>query len=105
MFCSEFMDFHHFIGNKVIQTLIKDVSSEMMNKSTSALEWTQANYTYLSEPLLFAVLISLFTIMIIYFDSDIPGVSPPTPFSPRKAHQYVMILFNHKYPFVLSTFQ
>ncbi|XP_031622382.1 uncharacterized protein LOC116340200 [Contarinia nasturtii] len=75
------------ISNKVIQTLLKDMSSELYGKINSSREWTQTNYTYLMEPLLFAILISIFTMTIIYFDSDVPGVCPPTPFSPRKARQ------------------
>lgn len=80
-----------FPGNKVIQTLLSDMSSEALTKINAGAEWTQSNYPYLTQPLICAVLVTIFSMTINYFDSDVPGVCPPTPFSPRKAHQYVII--------------
>lgn len=79
-------------GNKMVQLLLRDLSIELAQKYDASLEWTQNNYTYLIQPAFYGVLVSLFTMMIIYFDSDVPGVNPPTPFSPRKANQYVMMI-------------
>lgn len=79
--------FLFFSGNKVLQALLRDVSAEAVNKYNFTVNWTQNNYAFVRDPLFFGTLISIFTMMIIYFDSDIPGVSPPTPFSPRKANR------------------
>lgn len=75
-----------FIGNKVIQSLVKEMYAEAMNKVNTRLDFTHIDYNHLIESIIYAVVISGFTMIIIYFDSDIPGISPPTPFSPRKAN-------------------
>lgn len=82
------------LGNKMVQLLLRDLSIELAQKYDASLEWTQNNYTHLIQPALYGVLVSIFTMVIIYFDSDVPGVNPPTPFSPRKANQYVMMICN-----------
>lgn len=82
-------------GNKMVQILLRDLGIELAQKYDASLEWTQTNYTYLMQPAFYAILISIFTMMIIYFDSDIPGINPPTPFSPRKANQYVCLFFRN----------
>lgn len=77
----------------MVQMLLRDLGIELAQKYNASLEWTQNNYAHLIQPAFYGVLVSFFTMMIIYFDSDVPGVNPPTPFSPRKANQYVMIDF------------
>ncbi|XP_055317268.1 uncharacterized protein LOC129576345 [Sitodiplosis mosellana] len=75
------------LSNKVIQTLLKDMNSELSSKVNAGVEWTQVNYVYLTQPLVVAVLVTIFMMTINYFDSDVPGICPPTPFTPRKAQQ------------------
>lgn len=95
LFLSRFNSKIFFIsGNKMVQILLRDLSDGLAQKYDASLEWTQNNYTYLMQPAFYGILVSIFTMMIIYFDSDVPGVNPPTPFSPRKANQWVWFWFS-----------
>lgn len=60
--------------------------AEAVKNVNTKLDFTHIDYNHLIESIIYAVVISGFTMIIVYFDSDIPGVSPPTPFSPRKAN-------------------
>lgn len=94
--------FFFISGNKMVQLLLRDLSIDLAQKYDASLEWTQNNYTYLIQPAVYGVLVSIFTMMIIYFDSDVPGVNPPTPFSPRKANRYVMMICDQILKFLFS---
>lgn len=45
---------------------------------------TELNFTNIIACGLIGALVTVFSWMIVYLDSDIPGVNPPTPLSPRK---------------------
>lgn len=74
------------LSNKVVQSLVKEMYAEAVNNVNTKLDFTHIDYNHLIQSIIYALVISGFTMIIIYFDSDIPGVSPPTPFSPRKAN-------------------
>lgn len=76
-----------FTANQLVQNLLIKAGKEMFSKAHASSEWFQESRNNLVEPAIYGLLISIFTAMMVYLDSDIPGLSPPTPFSPRKAKQ------------------
>ncbi|ALC42215.1 CG8321, partial [Drosophila busckii] len=63
---------------------VQQVTSFMQEQLNNALDWSERHQlrSWLSA-LLCGFIVSLFHYAIVYFDSAVPGVSPPTPFSPR----------------------
>lgn len=50
-------------------------------------DWVQyIGYYDLAQMLIISAMITVFTMIITYYDSNVPGQNPPTPFSPRKAN-------------------
>lgn len=51
-------------------------------------EWPEhISYYDFAQMLIISSMITIFAMAITYYDSDVPGVNPPTPFSPRKANR------------------
>lgn len=57
----------------------------------------RVNFTSIIACGLIGSLVTVFSWMIIYLDSDIPGVNPPTPLSPRKNRTGYQMHVNHQY--------
>lgn len=82
-----FVLFTQFAAGKTLPTLFKETGEEMLTKVNQTSDWMQNNYESLAMPFLCGTLVSIFATIIIYFDSDVPGLSPPPPFSPRKSER------------------
>ncbi|XP_067141281.1 ADP-ribosylation factor-like protein 6-interacting protein 6 [Centruroides vittatus] len=86
-------------------------------KLTEAIQWTYSQLSFtitrnserknlfasLAIPIIFGIVTTIFSWMIVFFDSFMPGISPPSPLSPSKYRKqsghnfhtaYVMALAN-----------
>lgn len=59
----------------------------MLVKAQISSDWVQENYQDFISPAFCGLFVSVFTMLIVYLDSEVPGLSPPVPFSPRKANE------------------
>ncbi|XP_067627155.1 uncharacterized protein [Eurosta solidaginis] len=67
---------------------VLDISTFIQSKVNKSIRWAQDQRLYSKlSPLLCGIAVAIFSFMLVYLDSDIPGVSPPSPFSPLK-HTY-----------------
>lgn len=57
----------------------------------------RVNFTNVIVCGLIGLLVTTFSWMIIYLDSDVPGVNPPTPLSPRKNKTGYQMHVSHQY--------
>lgn len=64
--------------------LLADTSIDMLTKVKISSIWLSTNYGYVLWPICCGIAVSIFTWAMVYFDSDVPGISPPSPLSPRK---------------------
>lgn len=57
-------------------------------------DWNvQSNIPPIIWPILCGIGMSIFTWVMVYLDSDEPGINPPTPFSPSKSGYELSIKF------------
>lgn len=83
-----------FIENTVLPSKINipksyaALSDDIIVKIGASSAWVQTNYHSYVWPVAVSSAISMLTTFMIYFDSDVPGQSPPTPFSPSKNLRY-----------------
>lgn len=83
-----------FIENTVLPSKINfpnsyaALSDDIIVKIGTSSVWVQMNYNFYVWPVALSLTISMLATFITYFDSDVPGQSPPTPFSPSKNHRY-----------------
>ncbi|XP_073848508.1 uncharacterized protein isoform X1 [Musca autumnalis] len=55
----------------------------------SAVVWANDHeLLHILQPLVCGLLVAIFGYSLVYLDSNVPGVSPPSPFSPRKKVMY-----------------
>ena len=62
-----------------------DLKKFAENSYHNAIIWAnEHNINSIIRPLLCGLAIAIFGYTLVYLDSNIPGISPPSPFSPRK---------------------
>lgn len=50
--------------------------------------WLATNFGHLMWPAVWGILVTVFTWAMVYLDSDVPGINPPSPLSPQKYRRY-----------------
>lgn len=81
-----FIDF--IDGFEVVRDSFVYLSDCVRNTDGMMFEWPEyISYYDFAQMLIISSMITIFAMAITYYDSDVPGVCPPTPFSPRKAKQ------------------
>lgn len=74
-------------GNEVLRTGLMYLYERGVAGAAIMAEWLQhIGYYDLAQMLIISAMITVFTMAVTYYDSDVPGQNPPTPFSPRKAN-------------------
>ncbi|XP_017040773.1 ADP-ribosylation factor-like protein 6-interacting protein 6 isoform X2 [Drosophila ficusphila] len=74
-----------YISGDSIQVL----SHQMQSRWNETLEWaTSHQLGSRLSPLLCGLLVAGFAYGIVYLDSAVPGVNPPSPFSPRSKKRF-----------------
>lgn len=69
--------------------LFNEASDELLAQAFVSSVWLQDNYNSLYVPFICGLGVTIFSWIIVYLDSDEPGLNPPSPFSPQKAKRYV----------------
>lgn len=64
--------------------ILLDIGTSMLNKVEFSLNWLSENYGHISWPLLKGLSWTIASWTLLYLDSSLPGVNPPTTLSPRK---------------------
>nr|CAH7719534.1 unnamed protein product [Callosobruchus chinensis] len=77
--------------------ILSDDGNEMLVHSWK----TVLKYSNIWLPLLFGFLSSYFTWMMVYLDSAVPGVQPPSPLSPRRYKDQSGHTFHLNYVFAI----
>lgn len=63
---------------------VQQLSNYVQAQLSFAFDWSEQNQLSAKlTPVLCGLIVSVFCYAIVYLDSAVPGVSPPTPFSPR----------------------
>lgn len=58
------------------------------NSYRHAVEWaSEHQVSGILQPLLYGIAVAILGYTLVYLDSNVPGVQPPSPFSPRKRMQ------------------
>jgi hypothetical protein len=86
-----------FGTNKLLSDDTKFKVSEVLLTSNSAVRDILGHFSWLLLPVLAGLGMTVLTWCMIYVDSCIPGIKPPTPFSPTKNRWVcwkVPLLFN-----------
>ncbi|XP_020716709.1 uncharacterized protein LOC101453225 isoform X2 [Ceratitis capitata] len=69
-----------------------DISNMVQTRIQEVMKWAhERQLCTILNPLFCGVLVAVFSYMLVYLDSDIPGISPPSPFSPSK-----QIIYRHQ---------
>uniref|UniRef100_A0A6P7FMX6 ADP-ribosylation factor-like protein 6-interacting protein 6 n=1 Tax=Diabrotica virgifera virgifera TaxID=50390 RepID=A0A6P7FMX6_DIAVI len=94
-------------GNQLEKTFIEDklvyykVWSEDGQEMFTTTWKHAAKYSNIWLPIVCGVLSSYFTWMMVYLDSNEPGVQPPSPFSPKKYKEQSGHTFHLNYVFAI----
>ncbi|XP_014091980.1 ADP-ribosylation factor-like protein 6-interacting protein 6 isoform X2 [Bactrocera oleae] len=71
----------HFAKTENIFDINKMVRTEMQE----VLRWAHEHQVYATlSPMICGICLAFFSYMLVYLDSDVPGLNPPSPFSPIK---------------------
>lgn len=68
-----------------LERMAELMRDEIIVRSKTSYDWFNNNYSGLISPVFIGCLVTVFSWMMIYLDSERPGINPPTPqFSPTK---------------------
>ncbi|XP_030387050.1 ADP-ribosylation factor-like protein 6-interacting protein 6 [Scaptodrosophila lebanonensis] len=68
---------------------VHQLTSYVQSQLSAALEWSQDNQIPSKiSPVVCGLIVAIVSYALVYLDSAVPGVSPPTPFSPRSKQRF-----------------
>lgn len=85
------------ISIKDIVASLKETAEAQVVSVYSSVSSFKVNFMNIFACGLIGALVTAFSWMIIYLDSDIPGVNPPTPLSPSKNRTGYQMHVKHQY--------
>lgn len=68
--------------------LLADAGSDGLTFVRLSWIWLASTFGHLMWPAVCGILVTLFSWAMIYLDSDVPGISPPSPLSSQKYRRY-----------------
>lgn len=72
--------------------LLADAGSDGLTFVRLTWIWLASNFGHLMWPAVCGILVTAFTWAMVYLDSDVPGISPPSPLSPQKYRRYAQMI-------------
>lgn len=76
------------IAGKSLTMLLADAGSDGVAFVRLTWIWLATNFGHLMWPAVWGILVTVFTWAMVYLDSDVPGINPPSPLSPQKYRRY-----------------